>query len=77
MLNNIAGYWAYIRGIYIQGVLYSGGRLAYIWNEVSISTCGGLIQGGGLDLEVYGIQPYRSDARCQCVNIIARQMHFS
>ena len=32
--------WAYIR----VG-LYSGG--AYIWNEVSISTCGGLIHGGG------------------------------
>jgi hypothetical protein len=27
--------------------LYSGGR-AYIWNEVSVSTCGGLIHGGGL-----------------------------
>ena len=26
--------------------LYSGG--AYIWNEVSVSTCGGLIHGGGL-----------------------------
>ena len=25
--------------------LYSGG--AYIWNEVSVSTCGGLIHGGG------------------------------
>jgi hypothetical protein len=24
--------------------LYSGG--AYIWNEVSVSTCGGLIHGG-------------------------------
>jgi hypothetical protein len=29
--------WAYIRG--------GGG--AYIWNEVSVSTCGGLIFGGG------------------------------
>ena len=52
MLNNIAGYWAYIRGTYIQGVLYSGGGAyirggAYIWNEVSVSTCGGLIHGGG------------------------------
>ena len=28
--------WAYIRGG------------AYIWNEVSVSTCGGLIHGGGL-----------------------------
>ena len=42
--------WAYIRG---------GG--AYSWNEVSVSTCGGLIHGGlilgggGLYLEVYGI----------------------
>jgi hypothetical protein len=25
--------------------LYSGGG-AYIWNEVSVSTCGGLIHGG-------------------------------
>jgi hypothetical protein len=33
--------WAYIR----VG-LYSGGG-AYIWNEVSVSTCGGLIHGGG------------------------------
>ena len=32
--------WAYIRVD-----LYSGG--AYIWNEVSVSTCGGLIHGGG------------------------------
>ena len=41
--------------------LYSGGG-AYIWNEVSVSTCGGLIHGGGwlifgggLYSEVYGI----------------------
>jgi hypothetical protein len=27
--------------------LYSGGGGAYIWNEVSVSTCGGLIHGGG------------------------------
>ena len=33
--------WAYIR----VG-LYSGGG-GYIWNEVSVSTCGGLIFGGG------------------------------
>ena len=45
-------YWAYIiwgtyiRGAYIRVGLYSGG--AYIWNEVSVSTCGGLIHGGGL-----------------------------
>ena len=31
--------WAYIRG----GLIFGGG--AYIWNEVSVSTCGGLIQG--------------------------------
>jgi hypothetical protein len=29
MLNNIAGYWAYIQGTYIQGG-------AYTWNEVRI-----------------------------------------
>ena len=52
MLNNvdIVGYWAYIRGTYIWGAyirvgLYSGGG-AYIWNEVSVSICGGLIFGG-------------------------------
>ena len=45
-------YWAYInwgtyiRGAYIWVGLYSGG--AYIWNDVSVSTCGGLIHGGGL-----------------------------
>jgi hypothetical protein len=36
----------YIRGAYIRVGLYSGG--AYIWNDVSVSTCGGLIHGGGL-----------------------------
>jgi hypothetical protein len=37
-----------IRGVnYIRVGLYSGGG-AYIWNEVSVSTCGGLIHGGGL-----------------------------
>ena len=47
--------WAYI---WVD--LYSGGG-AYIWSEVSVSTCGGLIhggayiQGGGLYSEVYGI----------------------
>ena len=34
----------------ISGGLYTGGGLifwgAYIWNEVSVSTCGGLIHGG-------------------------------
>jgi hypothetical protein len=49
MLNNVVGYWAYIQGTYIWGAyirvgLYWGG--AYIWNEVSVSTCGGLIFGG-------------------------------
>jgi hypothetical protein len=44
-------YWAYInwgtyiRGAYIRVGLYSGGA-AYIWNDVSVSTCGGLIHGG-------------------------------
>jgi hypothetical protein len=28
--------------------LYSGRGGAYIWNEVSVCTCGGLIHGGGL-----------------------------
>jgi hypothetical protein len=32
-------------GLYSEGGLYSGGG-AYIWNEVSVSTCGGLIHGG-------------------------------
>ena len=42
-----------IRGL-IFGGLYTGGLIfggAYIWNEVSfrsVSTCGGLIHGGGL-----------------------------
>ena len=44
-------YWAYInwgtyiRGAYIRVSLYSG-RALYIWNDVSVSTCGGLIHGG-------------------------------
>jgi hypothetical protein len=38
-------YWAYINmGTYFRVGLYFGG--AYIWNEVSVSTCGGLIPGG-------------------------------
>ena len=37
---------AYIWGAYIRVGLYSGGG-AYIWNEVSVSICGGLIFGGG------------------------------
>ena len=52
MLNNLVCCWAYIRGTYILGAyirvgLYSGGE-AYIWNEVSVSTCEGLIFGGGV-----------------------------
>ena len=43
-------YWAYINsGDLYSGGLYSGGLIfggAYIWNEVSVSTCGGLIDGG-------------------------------
>ena len=51
MLNNVVGYWAYIRGTYIWEAyirvgFYSGGGGAYIWNEVSVSICGGLIFGG-------------------------------
>jgi hypothetical protein len=37
MLNNVVGYWAY----------FLGGGAAYIQNEVSVSTCGGLIHGRG------------------------------
>jgi hypothetical protein len=46
-------YWAYInwgtyiRGAYIRGGLIFGGG-AYIWIDVSVSTCGGLIHRGGL-----------------------------
>ena len=44
MLNSIVGYWAYIRGaLYLES------------NEVSVSTCGGLIFGGG-GLIVGGLQ---------------------
>ena len=39
-------------GLYSGGLIFGGGGLysggAYIWNEVSVSTCGGLIHGGGL-----------------------------
>ena len=46
MLNNVVGYWAYNRGTYIWGAyiwvgLCSGG--AYIWNELSVSICDGLL----------------------------------
>ena len=45
-------YWAYINwGTYIRGLIfawaYIRGEGAYIWNDVSLSTCGGLIHGGG------------------------------
>ena len=44
MLNNVVGYWAYIRvGLYSGGLIFGW---AYIWNEESISICGGLIFGG-------------------------------
>ena len=39
-------------GLYSGGLIFGGGggggAGAYIWNEVSVSTCGGLIHGGGL-----------------------------
>jgi hypothetical protein len=53
-------------GLYSGGLIFGGG--AYISNEVSVSTCGGLIhrggvifggaynRGGGLYSEVYGIE---------------------
>ena len=44
-------YWAYTNsGDLYSGGLYSGVLIfggAYIWNEMSVSTCGGLIHGGG------------------------------
>ena len=61
MLYYVVGYWAYIRGTNIRGGLTFGEGEAYIWNEVSVRTCGGLIHGGGYILggglysEVYGI----------------------
>ena len=64
MLNNVVGYWAYIGGggLYSGGLIFGGG--AYIWNEVSISTCCGLIFGGwGLYLEVYLIGPNEEQLR--------------
>ena len=36
----------YSGGLYSGGLIFGGG--AYIWNDVSVSTCGGLIHGGGL-----------------------------
>ena len=50
-------YWAYINlGDLYSGGLYSGGLIfgwAYIWNEVSVSTCGGLIHGGAYTRGAY------------------------
>ena len=45
MLNNVVGYWVYMPGTYIRRAYIRGE--AYIWNEVSVSVCGGLIFGGG------------------------------
>ena len=45
--------WAYIR----VGYIFGGGG-PYIWNEVSVSTCGGLIHGGGLIFEGAYIQRF-------------------
>ena len=48
------GYWVYIFGglifgrLIIFGWAYIRGGGAYIWNEVRVSICGGLIFGGGL-----------------------------
>jgi hypothetical protein len=44
-------------GLYSGGLIFGGG--GHIWNEASVSTCGGLIHGGGLYSgglysEVYG-----------------------
>jgi hypothetical protein len=50
MLNNVVGYWAYIRGLIFGGLIFGWAYIrgeAYIWNEVSVSICGGLIFGGG------------------------------
>jgi hypothetical protein len=47
MLNNVVGLYS---GYLYLGGLYSGGLIfgwAYIWNEVSVSICGGLIFLGG------------------------------
>ena len=39
-------------GLYSGGLIFGGG--AYIWNEVSVSTCGGLKHGGVLYSGVHG-----------------------
>ena len=50
--NSDLNKWAYIRvGLYSGGLIFEGAYIrggSYIWNEVSISTCGGLIHGGGV-----------------------------
>jgi hypothetical protein len=56
MLNNVVGYWAYIRGTYIWGAyirvgLYSGGlifgmRWALVY-VVGLYSVGAYIRGGG------------------------------
>ena len=43
--------------------LYSGGG-AYIWNEVSVSTCGGLIHGGGGGANIRGTYSRRFTVVC-------------
>ena len=52
MLNNVVGYWAYIRRLIFGGLIFGWANIwvgrAYIWNEVSVSIYGGLIFGGGL-----------------------------
>ena len=72
MINNsdkqvglYSGGRAYILGgglIFRGGLIFGGGGWAYIWNEVSVSTCGVLIHGGSyirgggsLYSEVYGM----------------------
>ena len=51
-------WWAYTRG---GGLIFGG---AYIWSDVSVSTCGGLIHGGayfrGAGLIVGGLRYARN-----------------
>jgi hypothetical protein len=44
----------YLGGLYSGALIFGGG--AYIWNEVSVSICGGLIFGGGGGLIVGGLR---------------------
>ena len=50
-------------GLYSGGLIFRGG--AYIWTEVSVSSCGGLIQYTGelIYSEVYGIQNHITNCR--------------